>query len=108
MGTTAGTPITNQATVDYEDANGNPLQALSNIVSTTVSQVAGVSVTPDNSQTADPGDSVPYLHVVENTGNGPDTIDVTASTSTGPTPVQEEGLLPMPDTPFEPMEDESD
>ncbi len=83
LGTPAGTTITNQATVDYQDANGNPLQALSNIVSTTVSQVAGVSVTPDNSLTADPGDTVPYLHVVENTGNGPDTIDVTASSSQG-------------------------
>jgi len=83
VGTPAGTTITNQATVDYQDANGNPLQTLSNVVSTTVSQVAGVAVTPNAAQAADPGDTVPYLHTVENTGNGTDTIDVTTSSSQG-------------------------
>lgn len=83
VGTPAGTAITNQATVDYQDANGNALQALSNVVTTTVSQVAGVAVTPNGAQSADPGDTVPYLHTVENTGNGSDTIDVTAVSSQG-------------------------
>jgi cell division septation protein DedD len=32
-------------------------------------------------------------------------FDVTASATTGPTQMQEEGLLPMAETPFEPMED---
>ena len=83
VGTTAGTAITNQATVDYEDANANPLTALSNIVSTTVSQVAGVTITPDNAATAVPGDTVTYVHTVTNTGNGPDTLDLTVSSSEG-------------------------
>ena len=30
-----------------------------------------------------PGDTVPYLHTVANTGNGSDTIDLTASSSQG-------------------------
>ena len=83
VGTPAGTDITNQATVDYEDVNGNPLQALSNVVTTTVSQVAAVDVSPDNATSADPGDVVYYAHVVTNNGNGDDTIDMTAVSSNG-------------------------
>jgi uncharacterized repeat protein (TIGR01451 family) len=83
LGTPAGTNITNQATVDYEDANGNPLQALSNVVTTTVSQIGGVDVSPNNASSANPGDTVPYLHTVTNSGNGGDTIDLTTSSSQG-------------------------
>lgn len=83
VGTPAGTDITNQATVDYQDANGNALQALSNIVTTTVSQVAAVDVSPDNTSDADPGDVVYYAHVVTNNGNGDDTFDMTAVSSNG-------------------------
>ena len=83
IGTPAGTVISNQATVDYEDVNGNPLQALSNVVTTTVSQVAAVDVSPDNATSADPGDVVYYAHVVTNNGNGDDTIDMTAVSSNG-------------------------
>ena len=83
LGTREGTPITNTATVDYEDANGNPLQAISNTVTTIVSQVAAVDVSPDNASSADPGDVVSYLHTVTNQGNGDDTIDITASSSQG-------------------------
>lgn len=83
LGTTAGTVISNQATVDYEDANGNALQQLSNVVQTTVAQVAAVDVAPDNSSSATPGDVIYYAHVVTNNGNGSDTIDLTASSSLG-------------------------
>jgi len=80
-GTPAGTPITNQATVDYTDANGNPLQTLSNIVTTVVSQVSAVTVDPDRSSNATPGDVLYYAHTVTNNGNGNDTIDLTAVSS---------------------------
>jgi len=80
-GTPAGTSITNQATVDYTDANGNPLQALSNIVTTLVSQVSAVTVDPDRSSNATPGDVLYYAHTVTNNGNGNDTIDLTAVSS---------------------------
>ena len=53
-GTRAGTNITNQATVSYKDANNNVLSALSNIVTTTVSQVAAVDVSPNNTANANP------------------------------------------------------
>lgn len=83
IGTTAGTAITNQATVNYRDANNNALTALSNIVSTTVSQVAGVTVTPNNTRNATPSDVIYYAHVVTNTGNGNDRINLTAASSLG-------------------------
>ncbi len=82
-GTPVGTAITNQATVDYTDVNGNPLQTLSNIVTTIVSQVAVVTVDPDNVSNASPGDTIYYAHDVTNGGNGPDTIDLTAISSNG-------------------------
>lgn len=83
VGTLAGTNITNQATVNYTDTNSNALQALSNVVTTTVSQVASVTVAPDNASNAAPGDVVYYAHVVTNGGNGDDTIDMTAASSNG-------------------------
>jgi len=82
-GTPAGTTISNQATVNYADNNGNPLTTLSNIVTTTVSQVATVTVDPDRSSNATPGDVIYYAHDVTNGGNGSDTIDLTAVSSNG-------------------------
>ncbi|MCZ6649386.1 MAG: DUF11 domain-containing protein [Acidobacteria bacterium] len=83
VGTPSGIVISNQATVDFTDANGNALQVLSNIVTTTVSQVAGVIVDPDNSSTGVPGDLVYYAHRVTNTGNNADTINLSAVSSQG-------------------------
>lgn len=83
IGTPAGTTITSQATATYQDAGGNPLTALSNIVTVTVSQVGAVSLVPDNTATVSPGETRYYPHVVTNSGNGDDTIDVTASSATG-------------------------
>lgn len=84
VGTPAGTVISNTATVDYEDANSNPLQAVSNTVTTTVAQVAAVDIAPAaNSANADPGDTVCYLHTVTNNGNDTDTLEVTTSSSQG-------------------------
>ena len=82
-GTTAGTVISNQATVDFTDSNSNPLQVLSNIVTTTVSQVATVVVDPDNASSAAPGDVIYYAHTVTNFGNNPDTINLTTLSSQG-------------------------
>ncbi len=82
-GTPAGTNITNQASVSYTDTNGNPLSALSNIVTTVVAQVASVTVAPDNAANAVPGTTVYYAHQVTNGGNGNDTINMTAVSSNG-------------------------
>jgi uncharacterized repeat protein (TIGR01451 family) len=52
-------------------------------VTTTVSQVASVTVAPDGSASANPGDTIFYAHQISNGGNGSDTIDVTAVSSNG-------------------------
>ncbi len=83
IGTPAGTNITNQATVNYRDTNNNALTALSNVVTTTVSQVAGLTVAPNNTANATPGDVLYYAHTVTNTGNGTDTINLTAVSASG-------------------------
>lgn len=83
LGTPAGTNITNTATVKYKDVNGNNLTATSNTVSTIVSQVAAVDISPNNSATASPGDVVSYPHTITNNGNGSDTIDLSFVSSQG-------------------------
>jgi len=83
LGTPAGTPINNQATVTYNDPLGNSFTALSNVVTTLVSQVASVDVAPDNATTTTPSTTVTYSHTVANLGNGPDTIDITTASSQG-------------------------
>jgi uncharacterized repeat protein (TIGR01451 family) len=83
-GTPAGTVISNQATVSFTDVNGNPLSAVSNIVTTTVSQVAAVTVDPDNGPvTVAPSATHYFAHTVTNGGNGDDTINLTAASAGG-------------------------
>lgn len=84
VGTRAGTNITNQARVDFQDVNGNPLFQLSNIVTTQVAQVGGVIVDPDNGPvTLDPGDVFYFPHIVTNAGNFDDYINLTAVSAGG-------------------------
>jgi trimeric autotransporter adhesin len=80
-GTPAGTVISNHATLSYNDANGNALQQISsNIVTTIVSQVAGVDVSPAVSAGSIAANSSVHYHVnVTNIGNGSDTFDLTVS-----------------------------
>ncbi len=77
-GTPAGTAITNFATGEYRDANGNELpNVTSNTVTTIVSQVAGVTVTPPStSSNVIGGETVSFALTVTNTGNGTDTYDL--------------------------------
>lgn len=83
-GTPAGTVISNTATVNFEDVNGNTLSQDSNTVTTTVATVATVDIAPPSlSANADPGDDVCYLHTVTNLGNTTDTIDVATASSEG-------------------------
>jgi len=80
-GTLAGTSIQNQAYADYEDANGNRLdRVFSNTVTTVVSQVAGVDITPDTATKAVlPDTDVAFPANICNTGNGSDTINLSVS-----------------------------
>jgi trimeric autotransporter adhesin len=80
-GTPAGTVISNYATLSYKDANGNALsQITSNTVTTVVSQVAGVDVSPAVSAASIAANSSAHYHVqITNLGNGSDTYDLTTS-----------------------------
>ncbi|MBN1663727.1 MAG: DUF11 domain-containing protein [Deltaproteobacteria bacterium] len=84
-GTLAGTAISNQAYADYKDANGNAMtRVYSNTVTVTVSQVAGVSTTPETaSHNGIAGTNAAFPVTVCNTGNGNDTITLTAATTLG-------------------------
>lgn len=79
-GTPAGTAITNVATGDYKDANGNSLpQVTSNTVSTIVSQVAGVDINPPTAAlNLSANSSVSYSLQLTNTGNGDDSFSLGA------------------------------
>ena len=81
IGTRAGTTISNSATVNFQDVNGNPLSATSLPAVTTVLQVAGALVDPDNAQTMTPGVTYYYSHTVTNTGNFDATVNLTVASS---------------------------
>jgi len=87
-GTLAGTVISNKAYADYKDANANAMpRVYSNTVTTTVSQVAGVSVLPPTiAKTAKNGDVIYYQVQLFNTGNGSDTQTFTYATAGDWTP----------------------
>src|SRR6056297_3534285 len=78
-GTPAGTAITNFATGEYSDANGNALpNVTSNTVTTIVSQVAGVDISPETSSSnVILASTVAFPLTLTNTGNGSDTFDLT-------------------------------
>ena len=76
VGTPAGTVITNQAAASGTLSDNTPVDGLSNIVSTTVSPLCSVSVTPDGTLQAPgqqqeilPGESALFSFRVVNTGN---------------------------------------
>ncbi len=83
--TPSGTTISNQATVNYNNANGAAQTAVnSNTVTTTVTQIYGVVVTPgtDAKSGAD-GTSVIYTVTVYNNGNGNDSFTLSSANTSG-------------------------
>ncbi len=76
----AGTEIKNLATVSYEDENGNTYTAQSNEAVITVAPQYRATVENDRTQTAAPGTTVYFPHTIVNTGNTPDTYDLTTDT----------------------------
>lgn len=79
----AGASISNQASASYTDASNLPRTVTSNVVSTTVTQVTSMTLTANGAQTATPGSVVYYPHTLTNTGNGPDTFNLTSTNSGG-------------------------
>ena len=79
----AGTVIGNQAAATYTDASAVSRTATSNTVTTVVQQVAAFTLTATQTKTAAPGAPVSFAHTINNTGNGPDTFNLTSVNNTG-------------------------
>ncbi|ASJ76597.1 DUF11 domain-containing protein [Granulosicoccus antarcticus] len=77
--TPVGSVIRNQASATYKDSNGVEQFTTSNIVETTIQQVAGVELTQDQNKLTASGGEVSFPHVLSNTGNGADTFTLIAS-----------------------------
>jgi hypothetical protein len=78
----ANAVIGNQAGATYTDASGKAQTALSNLVVTTVAQVAGLTLTPDNTKYVAAGNTAYMSHTLTNTGNSLDSFKVTVASAT--------------------------
>lgn len=72
----AGTSISNQASATYTDASAVSRTVTSNVVQTTVQQVASLTLTANGAQNANPGSVAYYPHTLTNTGNGSDSFSL--------------------------------
>lgn len=73
---TAGASISNIASASYTDSNGSNKTVSSNVVTTTVLQIASFTLTSDQTQNANANGQVSLSHTLTNTGNGSDTFTV--------------------------------
>ena len=82
-GTPAGTAITNTASINYTDGNGNPFTANSNTVTTTVQNVPLVTVVASAIGFVVPGGQYNATYTITNTGNGNGNLNVSFPGDTG-------------------------
>ncbi|HQT63827.1 MAG: hypothetical protein B7Z75_02260 [Acidocella sp. 20-57-95] len=66
--------FSNQASATYLDASGASHTVTSNVVNTTVTQVASLTLTASNTSTSTANGTVYYPETLTNTGNGSDTF----------------------------------
>ena len=81
----AGTVIGNQASATYTDGTNVQRLATSNVVQTTVSQKASLTLTPTNSLPGVSSSPVVFAHTLTNTGNGSDTFNLSGADQAGDT-----------------------
>ncbi len=81
--TPAGTVIRNQASASYLDTDGRQVTVTSNLVQTTIEQVAGVQLVQDQTITSLADTQVSIPHRLRNTGNGSDRFDIQLTNATG-------------------------
>ncbi|WP_332775542.1 beta strand repeat-containing protein [Polaromonas sp.] len=79
----SGTSISNQASATYSDASGVSRTVTSNVVQTTVQQVASLTLAANGAQNATPGSVVYYPHTLTNTGNGSDGFNLATGNAGG-------------------------
>jgi len=81
--TLAGTRISNEATLQYQDADGTPITLTSNPITLVVAQVAGVDLRLPGSAQVLPGGTAVFPHVLRNLGNGNDTYVLNSQLPSG-------------------------
>ncbi|MDB6027107.1 MAG: hypothetical protein JWM68_3330 [Verrucomicrobiales bacterium] len=79
----AGSSIGNIASATYTDGSGTVRSVNSNVAVTLVNQVAGLTLTQDNTKPVSPGGQVDFPHTLKNTGNGADTYTLSIGGVTG-------------------------
>lgn len=79
----ANQAITNQAAATYTDGSGVSRSAQSNIVTTTVQQVAAETLVTPGSVQGVANETETFPHTVTNTGNGTDTFRLSATDASG-------------------------
>lgn len=81
--TAANTVIVNQATVNYDDSNGNAQGAINASVNVTVNLVeAAPALSAPSDQTTFSGTSIDYTYTITTNANGPDTFNLSAADNT--------------------------
>jgi uncharacterized repeat protein (TIGR01451 family) len=83
----AGVSIHNQAAATYKDPNGSVYETKSEIVTVIVRVIAGVNVTPDETQSSaltSPNDRITRVFRVCNSGNAPDAFVLTRAEAFAP------------------------
>jgi len=81
--TPAGSVIRNQASASFRDASGLTRTVTSNSVETLIQQVAGLTITQDQSRLVAAGTQVSFPHVITNTGNGVDRYQLAVANAGG-------------------------
>ena len=81
--TPAGTIIRNQASATYLNTDGSQVTVTSNVVQTTIEQVAGVQLVQDQTLHSLSSASVSISHRLKNTGNGNDRFDIQVANVSG-------------------------
>ncbi len=81
VGTPSGTIITNQATATYQDAGANNYSSASNTTQVTVQPVYSVAITSPVDQTTPAGATAYYAYMLTNTGNAPNTFNLSGSSA---------------------------
>ncbi len=87
----AGTILVNRAEASYNDGNGNGYSTVSETITLTIRSVAGLAVTPDETNASEalaPNGQAIRLFRICNTGNTPDSYKISSTSVTAPSRIE--------------------